>query len=60
VERASRAGSRRVVGTLRTLPALALQHGVRSPALLIVGGVVTLHEVLAPQAAASTLPATCA
>jgi uroporphyrin-III C-methyltransferase len=54
VERASRAGSRRVVGTLRTLPALALQHEVRSPALLIVGGVVTLHEVLAAQGVAST------
>ncbi|WP_157268027.1 uroporphyrinogen-III C-methyltransferase [Azohydromonas aeria] len=46
VERASQPGSRRVVGTLQSLPALALLHAVRAPALLIVGGVVTLHQAL--------------
>ncbi|WP_051243389.1 uroporphyrinogen-III C-methyltransferase [Azohydromonas australica] len=47
VERASQPDSRRVVGTLQTLPGLATLHSVRAPALLIVGGVVTLHAALA-------------
>ncbi|NML15232.1 uroporphyrinogen-III C-methyltransferase [Azohydromonas caseinilytica] len=49
VERASQPGSRRVVGTLQTLPVLARLHEVRPPALLIVGGVVALHAQLAPR-----------
>jgi len=46
VERASRPGQRTVVGTLATLPALARAHAVRAPALIIVGGVVSLHATL--------------
>jgi uroporphyrin-III C-methyltransferase len=49
VERVSQPGSRRVVGTLMTLPELARRHEVRPPALLIVGGVVSLHAQLAPR-----------
>lgn len=57
VERVSLPGSRRVVGTLAGLPALARVQGVKPPALLIVGGVVTLHETLACDAPVQAEPA---
>ncbi|MBI5334000.1 MAG: uroporphyrinogen-III C-methyltransferase [Burkholderiales bacterium] len=50
VERASRPGQRTVRGTLQTLPALAAEARVQGPALIIVGSVVQLAEVLAPSA----------
>jgi len=46
VERATRPDQRTVVGTLASLPTLALVHGVKPPALIIIGGVVTLHAQL--------------
>jgi uroporphyrin-III C-methyltransferase len=46
VERATLPGQRTVAGTLETLPTLALVHGVKSPALIMIGGVVALHEQL--------------
>jgi uroporphyrin-III C-methyltransferase len=51
IERATRRDQRTVVGTLETLPTLALVHGVKPPALIIIGGVVSLHRALAPAAA---------
>lgn len=52
VERATRSDQRTVTGTLATLPGLARAHGVQPPALIIVGGVVTLQAELAPGAMA--------
>jgi uroporphyrin-III C-methyltransferase len=46
VERATHPGQRTVAGTLQSLPTLALVHGVRAPALIMIGGVVALHEQL--------------
>ena len=48
VENATLATQRTVAGTLRTLPTLARTHAVRTPALLVIGGVVALREQLAP------------
>ena len=45
VERATLPTQRTVVGTLQSLPSLAQLHGVRSPALVIIGSVVSLHAV---------------
>lgn len=42
VENGSRPEQRTILGTLDALPALALRHGVRSPALLFVGEVAAL------------------
>ncbi len=50
VERATRPDQRTVVGTVASLPTLALVHQVRPPALIIIGGVVSLQQVLAPSA----------
>ncbi|HMO45831.1 MAG TPA: uroporphyrinogen-III C-methyltransferase [Rubrivivax sp.] len=47
VERATLPTQRTIAGTVQTLPALALVHEVRAPALIFVGGVVALHEQLA-------------
>lgn len=52
VERATLPGQRTIVGTLQTLPALAQDHGVKSPALILIGGVVQLQSLLAPGTAA--------
>lgn len=38
---------RTVAGTLATLPTLARVHAVRAPALIVIGGVVSLHTQLA-------------
>lgn len=57
IERATRPDQRTVVGTLATLPALAVEHQVKSPALIIIGGVVSLHTTLASAAAGKPLAA---
>lgn len=44
VHRATLPEQRSVVGTLATLPRLALEHDVRAPALIVVGEVVSLHR----------------
>lgn len=46
VERATLPDQRTVAGTLQTLPTLALVHDVRPPAIIMIGGVVSLHEQL--------------
>jgi uroporphyrin-III C-methyltransferase len=46
VERATLPGQRTLAGTLQTLPRLVLVHGVKSPALIMIGGVVALHDQL--------------
>ncbi|MEX8518280.1 MAG: uroporphyrinogen-III C-methyltransferase [Leptothrix sp. (in: b-proteobacteria)] len=46
IERASQPGQRTVTGTLQSLPELAVTHAVKAPALIIVGGVVSLHHTL--------------
>jgi uroporphyrin-III C-methyltransferase len=46
VEQASLPGQRCVSGTLQDLPRLAQQHGVRPPALIVVGEVVGLRPQL--------------
>lgn len=51
VERATLPEQRIVVGTLATLPALAREHEVRSPALIMIGTVVALRQELSPSAA---------
>ena len=51
IEHATLPTQRTLTGTLRTLPALAQAALVRSPALIVVGGVVALHRQLAPAAA---------
>jgi uroporphyrin-III C-methyltransferase len=53
VERATMPDQRTLVGTLRSLPALAKQSGVRTPALIVIGSVVSLHAQLAPGCAAA-------
>ncbi len=52
VERATQPEERCVTGTLATLPALARTHGVKAPALIMVGAVVALREELGQPAAA--------
>ena len=59
IESATCRDQRTIVGDLRSLPALVAQQNVRSPALVIIGSVVSLHERLAPcatTAAPRTLP----
>jgi len=46
VERATHPCQRTVAGTLQSLSTLALVHGVKAPALIMIGGVVALHEQL--------------
>ena len=47
VENATRANERCITGTVASLPAQALTHGVQAPALVIIGAVVSLRAVLA-------------
>jgi uroporphyrin-III C-methyltransferase len=47
IERATLPGQRTLVGTLQSLPAVARQAGVRTPALIVIGTVVSLHAQLA-------------
>lgn len=47
VERATLPDQRTLVGTVRTLPALALEQRVSAPALIVIGSVVELHAQLA-------------
>ncbi len=56
VERATCPGQRTIVGDLRSLPALVTLHDVRSPALLMIGSVVSLHEQLGVSAADTFAP----
>ncbi len=51
---------RTVAGTLSTLPTLARVHAVRAPALVVIGGVVALHAVLAPHTRAEDETGTAA
>lgn len=51
VERATLPGQRCITGTLRSLPALAAEHRVKAPALVIVGDVVSLQPRLAQRSA---------
>ncbi|MDH5538097.1 MAG: uroporphyrinogen-III C-methyltransferase [Rhizobacter sp.] len=53
IERATLPGQRTLVGNLQNLPDLARQQGVRAPALIVIGSVVSLHHELA---AAMCLP----
>ncbi|HET7527859.1 MAG TPA: uroporphyrinogen-III C-methyltransferase, partial [Burkholderiaceae bacterium] len=48
VERATRPDERTVDGTLETLPALARVYEVKSPALIVIGGVAAVRSELAP------------
>jgi len=59
VERATLADQRTLTGTVQSLPALAKAAGVRSPALILIGAVVGLRDVLAAGApsAAQARPA---
>jgi len=56
IERATRPDQRTVTGTLATLPDLARTMGVRPPALIIIGGVVSLHAELAGVQHARSMP----
>ena len=58
VERATLPGQRTLVGTLQSLPALVQQSDVQSPALILIGSVVSLHAVLGrgAQPSAAALP----
>jgi uroporphyrin-III C-methyltransferase len=53
VERATQPEERCITGTLADLPALARQHGVKPPALIMVGAVVALRAELMPAPRAS-------
>lgn len=48
VERATLPNQRCVTGTLAQLPQLAQEHGIKAPALIIIGHVVSLHAQLQP------------
>lgn len=54
IERATLPDQRTLVGTLGSLPALARQSGVRTPALIVIGSVVALHAQLAPACATAS------
>lgn len=44
VEQATRPQQRTIAGSLQTLPTLALVHGVKPPALIVIGTVVSLRD----------------
>lgn len=46
IENGTRAGQRVITGTLESLPDKSAAAEIKSPALIIVGGVVTLHDKL--------------
>lgn len=46
VENATRASERCITGTIASLPTMALTQGVRAPALIVIGEVVSLRAVL--------------
>ena len=46
IENGTRAGQRVITGTLESLPEQTKEAGIKSPALIIVGSVVTLREKL--------------
>jgi uroporphyrin-III C-methyltransferase len=48
IEKASTPQQRCLRGSLETLPTLAKLHGIKPPALLIIGEVAALHEQLSP------------
>ena len=48
VEKATLPDERCITGTLADLPVLAVAHGVKPPALIMVGGVVSLRAQLMP------------
>lgn len=50
VEKATLPEERCITGTLDDLPALALRHQVRPPALIMIGEVVSLRQQLVPSA----------
>ena len=52
IERATLPEQRTVVGSVQALPELAVQHGVRAPALIVIGTTVSLHAVIGNSAAA--------
>ena len=56
VEKATLPEERCITGTLADLPQLALTHGVKPPALIVVGGVVGLRAQLAPPPARQQAP----
>ncbi|MDP2405448.1 uroporphyrinogen-III C-methyltransferase [Hydrogenophaga sp.] len=56
VEKATLPDERCITGTLADLPELALSHGVKPPALIMVGGVVGLRAQLMPGAALARIP----
>ena len=58
VERATQPEERCITGTLATLPALAKTHGIKPPALIMVGAVVALREQLGPPSAVPLQAAT--
>lgn len=51
VERASMPEQRCLTGTLATLPALALEHELKSPTVIVIGTVVDLHQILSAPSA---------
>lgn len=55
IEKASLPEQRCVSGSLHTLSTLALVHAVTSPALIIIGGVVSLRAELSPRSQAMHL-----
>ena len=57
VERATLPGQRTIVGSVQTLPTLALVHDVQAPALIMIGGVVSLHDQLGAAGALAALAA---
>lgn len=65
IERATLPEQRRVVGSVQTLPDLAVQHQIQAPALIVIGATVALHarigpDALALHAAAAVAPDTAA
>ena len=54
VEKATLPDERCITGTLAELPALALRHQVRPPALIMIGSVVSVRAQLLPATTACT------